>query len=202
MVCLPDIRPQNATRRFSQPAKLVRAIVARGLLHPNSTVLEVGAGCLRNAFYLLAQGHHVTVVERDEVRHRFRQEYSDFQTKHGTVVSAIPRGTFDLVLATFVLETICPLDKRHALLGDMVRATRKGGVLALALRGVSDVKTAKARGEPYLDGYVTPARTFVKPYTVSEIRSILLSFGLSKVDALARVDAPQIVNVIAVKGIG
>jgi len=195
-----ELRPHNAARRFSEPAKVVKTIVSRGMVPAGSNVLEVGAGCLRNASFLIDLGCQVTVVECKEIQARFQSEYTAFLNRGGLLVEAVPDLTFDVVLATFVLETICPAEKRYALLRQMVRALRQGGVMALALRGVSDVKTAKARGRPYLDGYITPAKTFIRPYTVPEIRDIMSSCGLSKVEVLARVEAPQIVNLIAAKG--
>jgi len=47
----------------------------------------------------------------------------------------VPDLTFDVVLATFVLETICPAEKRYALLRQMVRALRQGGVMGPGPQG-------------------------------------------------------------------
>jgi hypothetical protein len=171
-----------------------------GLVPPGSRVVEVGAGCLRNSFFLQERGYDVTVYEIPAVIDRFRSDYERFNQRGGHVhTERFPTGPFSAAVSTFVVETICPEAARFDLLRHMVAALAHGGVLALAVRGVPDVKTAWLKGTAYRDGYITPAKTFVRPYTASEVTALLLSLGLKDVHVFARSDTPQVVNAVASK---
>ena len=200
MTCSPKIRPENSVRRFSKPAPLVLRLVEDALISPNCTALEVGAGSLRNALYLKEAGHRVSVVELPAVVKKFSDQYDSFVAAGGQVYTkGVPKRRFDLVLSTFAIETICPPALRKQVLKDMSMALKKKALLALALRGTPDVKTSAAKGQAYQDGYVTPNRTFIRPYTVPEIRKILAELGLESVQFFNRVERPQIINVTARK---
>ena len=167
---------------------------------PRPTVLELGGGCLRNALYLQKLGCRVTVLEVSGVEERFPKEYCRFRRLGGIVVSTMPQtGLFDIALATFVIETICAPRERKELLCRARVLLRPGGYLLLSVRGPADVLTAQGKGEACSDGFITPNRTFSRPYTRRQLSALLKDCGFRRQEYLHRksTKAPELLHVIA-----
>lgn len=199
--CCSDVRPQNSARTFSNPAEIVRRAVDDGFVDKNQRILEIGSGCLRNSGFLLNHGMQASVRELPEVIGRYQEIYDQFVRKGGKLLAHDSKiaESYDVVLSTFTLETICRKTERLKLLQDLTIHLRRGGRLILAVRGPKDVKTAAAKGRRCGDGYITPGKTFVKPYTVKELTSILHKRGLSilKIYGGSRRNEPQIIEIVA-----
>ena len=173
-----------------------------GLIHKDQKILEVGSGCLRNSIFLLEKGFQVTAKELPGVVERYRKVYDRFTTKGGRLVVDSPvSGTFDIVLSTFTIETICRITERMQCFGELVQSLRRGGKLVLAVRGVKDVKTAAAKGRRCGDGYITPQKTFVRPFTVKEVVSLLSDRGIRvmKIYGGCKQNDAQIIEIVAEK---
>src|SRR5882724_3638674 len=89
--CCGKVKPENAARKFSNPAPVLGNPKVRALLESPSTIIEVGAGCLRNALYLQKSGHRVNVLEVNAMKARFPEEYERFEKKGGTLLEAPPK---------------------------------------------------------------------------------------------------------------
>lgn len=204
MLCCQDLRPENAARRFSSPAPLLRKAAVKQILsdHAGAKILEVGGGCLRNARYLLRLGFEVSVLELPRIETRFPAEYARFRRAGGDVLFSFPTSTkFDLVVATFVIETICDRRKRSDLVRQIFENLTDGGCFLGSYRGPDDIVTAHARGVPCGDGFVTPQRTFVRSYSRPQLRSFLTRSGFQRLDFLhaGSTDAPELLHAIAWK---
>jgi len=199
--CCSEVRPENSARTFSNPAEIVRKAVNDGLIQKRHRLLEIGSGCLRNAAYLLNYGVQVTARDLPGVIRRYQKRYDRFVKNGGKLLpfgSRIP-GTFDVVLSTFTLETICRRAERLEMLQELIESLNRGGRMVLAVRGPRDVKTAAAKGQRCGDGYITPQKTFVKPFTVKELTSLLSRRGLSilKIYSGKKQNEPKIIEIVA-----
>jgi len=171
-------------------------------------VAEVGGGCLRNALYLLELGLDTTVFEFPSVVARFKAPYETFGNRGGRLVTidpTVPQGngllraarnaqyrarSFDFVVMTYVIETICQPETRRGLLRGCRTLLKRGGMLLLAVRGGADVAPAYAKGKECCDGYITPLRTFIRAYSKGQLRALLQSCGFGAIEFLHRTDCP------------
>src|SRR5690348_6772876 len=118
MPCCKEVIPANSARNFPNPAPiLLKAIVMAQLNElKGGRVLELGAGCLRNSVYL-QQHFKVDVLEVAGMDTRFPEQYRYFRAQGGRVIGSVPKHpSYDVVLATFVIETICDPRERLKLL--------------------------------------------------------------------------------------
>lgn len=209
------IRPVNASRQFSAPSPILRKARVVALLehHRGADVVEVGAGCLRNARYLLGLGFRVTVLEVRGIEERFPEAYRSFSRRGGTLLLAdyvpdtgrfsyskrLPKGSFDLGVLTFVIETIPLQSERVRLLKMIGEALRPGGSLLLSARGPSDLVTATAKGTRAGDGFITPNRTFARAFTKAQLEGLMKKGGFRHTTFLhaERVAAPELVDCIS-----
>jgi uncharacterized UPF0146 family protein len=219
--CCDDVLPTNAARPFKNPAAILSKpeVLTRLYARSNPRVVEIGAGALRNALFLRQQGMDVTIVELTEVRDRFPEAYRRFDLAGGRMVLSsytqhvtypgvdrrvsylrLPRAIkFDIALATFVIETICDPPERVRLLNAVRQHLTARGALIISVRGTSDVVTAEASGRRCSDGYVTPNRTFIRPYSRLQLLRLLRRAGFTKVQFLHKhqTKAPELLHAIA-----
>lgn len=207
--CCKDVVPENAARVFDTPAPILKHKQFTTVLECETpvSVIEYGPGALRNANYLIDCGLVVTVVDLKQTIERFEDRYTTFQNKGGRVWSfesmrkrACPKHpSMDLAVCTFVLGAICDPAIRDLLLRDCRARLRLGKPFFLSTRGASDVLTINRGAQPCSDGYITPNRTFVRPFTISEISALLHKSGFDDITPLHRpgFNCPELVHVIA-----
>jgi len=108
--CFNNLRPWNSASNFNKPALSVLLAYQKGIIQPHHNILEFGAGNLRNASYILNSCDvSYSVIENKEVTIRFNQQYRDFINKGGHIINfELLYPSFDIIICTFVLETICP----------------------------------------------------------------------------------------------
>jgi SAM-dependent methyltransferase len=176
--------------------------VVKGILAeiPKAWILEIGAGCLRNSIFLRAAGHPVTVLEIKGVEDRFADQYVAFRRAGGRVIEMLPRNQpFDVVLATFVIETICDPGLRRRLIKGARRCLRPEGHLIMSVRGPSDLHTADNSGVRCSDGYITPNLTFSRAFPRRQLQNFLKTCGFNGCQFLHRSasNAPELLHVVA-----
>ena len=163
-------------------------------------VLEIGGGCLRNALYLQKLGFRVSVLEVTGMRERFPAEYDRFGRSGGALLHTLEhRQTFDLAVATFVIETICDPAMRRQIVSRVRHLLKPGGCLVLSVRGPSDLVTAHNKGVRCSDGYITPSFTFSRSYTRSQLRRFLGQCGFHHLVFLHKKTTrePELLHVLA-----
>ena len=137
------------------------------------------------------------------MQHRFPAEYRRFRKRGGVVIDRLDGidRTFDVCLATFVVETICRPSSRLALLRRTRDLLTNHGCLIMSVRGPRDVLTAQRKGQRCSDGYITPLLTFVRSYTRVQLDSLLHAAGFHPVVYLhkAATSEPELLHVIARK---
>jgi hypothetical protein len=212
--CCSHVVGSNSARLFRCSAPILRKSAVQQLLADNhgGRIVEIGAGCLRNALYLQHLGFRVTVVELPALRQRFYNYYRGFEAAGGGFVrwpevrgalagppTSSWRGPFDLAIMTFVIETICRPRLRLALLRECRTHLRQGGSLIISVRGLADVGTARAKGARCSDGYLTPLKTFIRPYDRPQLEQLLRGAGFRTVQFLhaANTVAPELLHAVA-----
>jgi ABC-type transport system substrate-binding protein len=200
--CRSSLKPWNAATNFSSPSLSVKSAVSTQLLKSNQRILEFGAGNLRNALFIMNTIHGIqySVVEIPEVITRFYSNYQAFQQMGGNLLKqGFKELKFDAVICTFVLETICPLAERVEVLKSLVEAMDKDAMLITSFRGYPGVKGTKYRQCLAREGYISPRSTFIKPYSLPEVRQLLEDAGLNNIETLEkyRVKSPQNIHIIA-----
>ena len=205
--CCGQVDASKSARAFKNPAPILSKPAVRPLIDGSPrSIIEYGAGNLRNVRFLLQKGHRVSVVELLPTIERYRDEYAEFRRKGGVVFtwetsnfrSTSPRK-FDIALITFVLETICRPSERRGLLEHCRRSLKKSGVLVLSVRGHRDVVAANASGTPCSDGYSTSGKTFIRGFDLKEISHLLLQSGFTSIRALHSRNPknPELLHVLA-----
>ncbi len=200
--CCKKVRPENAARMFQNPAPILStSTVAKLLAGPDSrTILEVGAGCLRNALFLLRTGHHVSVLEVPRMAERFPDQYDEFKKAGGRILKSFARSPrFEIAILTFVVETICKPKERIALLQAVRSHLKPGGALVLSARGPRDLLTAQNKGVRCRDGYLTPNFSFARSHTRAQMERVLRATGFSTWQFLHKDSSkePEYLHVIA-----
>jgi SAM-dependent methyltransferase len=200
--CCSTVIPINAARLFSHHAEILDRLPVSRLLENSagSRLLEVGAGCLRNARYLQKLGFLVTVFEVEGIVTRFATQYQQFMASGGKVVYSLPVDSrYAIALATFVFETICRPTQRLALLKRIRQALTRDGVLIVSTRGPADIVTAQVSGVRCSDGFLTPNKTFSRAFTRAQLDRLLRSAGFSRIEFLHKpgTKAPEYLHAMA-----
>jgi hypothetical protein len=195
-----DVIPINAARMFKSPAPVLSTPAVSVLLESaGRSILEIGAGCLRNALHLQRRGFKVTVLEIKGIDDRFPVQYDLFKRLGGKVLFEMPEKRFDWALSTFVVETICSIQARKQVVERIRHSLNESGFCVFSVRGPSDLVTARAKGVPVSDGYLTPGRTFARSYSRDQFAKFLTTCGFDDLQFLHRktVKAPELLHVIA-----
>lgn len=200
--CRTSLRPWNAATNFSKPAYSVAYATATNMISSGQHVLEFGGGNLRNIMYLMSKvptaEYHV--IEKTEVVNRFGREYEGFERRGGRLVrDGLDTCQFDIVICTFVLETICPSQHRTEVLLSLRKALRNDGAFIASFRGYPGVKGTRYKQCPAGEGFITPLRTFIRPYSIAEVQDLLRATGFVGFDALQKykVETPQNIHIKA-----
>jgi len=165
----------------SRPVETLIAALPKG-----ASVLEVGAGCLRNSFALQKRGFSVAVWEVPTILERFPENYERFRQRGGTLHFEMPKLKFDLILATFVFETICDPTVRLSTLISVRKALKSKAPFVFSVRGPRDLVTAEAMGRRCSDGFFTPNLSFARSYTPRQAESLLKDAGFKEWSFLHR----------------
>lgn len=202
--CCEQVVPVNAARHFPRHAEILNRHHVVNLLDRfvGRRILEIGAGCLRNALFLQDKGYSVTVLEAKGISDRFPDQYERFLSAGGTLIYSLPANLrFPIALATFVFETICKPEQRVALLSRVKHCLAVNGALVISIRGPADLITAQASGKPCSDGFLTPNRTFSRSFTRVQLTRLLNAGGFSRIEFLhkAGTKAPEYLHAIAWK---
>jgi hypothetical protein len=203
--CCKLVKPENAARMFAHPAPVLSNARVSRLLDKRRQIriLEIGGGCLRNALYLAGMGHRVTVLEVPGMEHRFPEAYQRFGAVGGRLLGSLSQAPiFDIVISTFVVETICNRRERLTLLRDVNNHLRIGGCLILSARGPRDLLTAQHEGVPCGDGYITPNHSFARSFTRPQMERLLRQAGFQVLEFLHKDSSiePEYLHVIASRG--
>lgn len=165
---------------FASPAQSVMKAASAGHFSSEKTYLEIGAGNLRNATFVQREyaPRKIFVVERQAVAERFPKAYRAFERKGGQFLNSIPNGRFDVIVMTYVLETICPPVERKSLLGDIAERMDSNSTLVISARGYAGV-----RGRAYVrcaksDGWKSPRGAFVRAYSIPELVEVLAEHSI------------------------
>ena len=198
--CGSSLRPWNAATNFTNPTYSVEYAVSANIISPGQYILEFGGGNLRNTLFLMSKVPTAKyyVIEKTEVVNRFRSRYEEFERRGGHLVrGGFGKRPFDIVVCTFVLETICPSSQRTEVLLSLRKALKRGGTLIASFRGYPGVKGTKYKKCPAEEGYITPFKTFIKPYSITEVQDLLKATGFIGFETLQkyRVDSPQNIHV-------
>lgn len=166
-------------------------------------MLEFGSGNLRNSLFLLKRlpRAELFACELPRTMERFRDAYLQFEKKKGHIVDARKLGSrrFDTVVCTFVLETVCPRERRLSMLGAIRRSMKEKGALVASFRGYPGVRGTNYGECPLGEGLITPLKTFVAPSSLAEVDGLLREAGFGSVEWLQkyRVQEPENIHVLA-----
>jgi hypothetical protein len=201
MACCDQCRPLNSARMFRNPAPIFQRTQVRELLKQKAgcKVIEIGAGCLRNALFLLKSGFRVTILEIRGMEARFPKNFSKFHSSGGSITRNLQtKRPFQLAVATFVFETICNKKERSKILRGVSKSLSRSGCLVLSVRGPSDLVTAQRSGKRCSDGYLTPSFTFARSFTRVQLTRLLTRNGFRKIHFLHRknIDSPELLHAL------
>lgn len=179
--CLCHVDSGLSATGFPNPAESVTRAGELDVISANQTYFEVGGGNLRNALFVQQEfgPRRMVVVEQQSVVSRFASAYKQFRRSGGTVAHELPRGRFDVVVVTYVLETICPPCDRERLLTRIANAMGPHSRLILSVRGYPGIRGRYYKRCPHSDGSITPRGAFVRGYSIRELEIFLDRHGLA-----------------------
>ncbi len=200
--CRNSLRAWNAAVNFTNPALSVKHAVDTNLINPSKTILEFGAGSLRNALYVknIFPSIVYSVTEKQECIDRFTSNYDEFKRKGGRIIkNHLDELDYDILVCTFVLETICPSTQRISLLQTLSKRLTRNGMLIASFRGYSGIQGSKYMMCPAKEGFITPRKTFVRGYSISEVKLFLTQVGYTEIETLQKykVQSPQNIHISA-----
>jgi exonuclease III len=154
--------PGNTAKPRVRPSRIALRIMPAAMAHTGArTVLDFGCGRGRDIEHYRALGLDARGY--------------DAHVEHG--FSMMPATQFDLVVMTYVLNTLPDPGARVAALASAISKVRRRGYLLVAVRDKAEVgMDARARGwDRVNDGYYTSRRrgTFVKGMTSNEVLACL-----------------------------
>lgn len=131
------------------------------------SVLDYGAGKLRNAIYLAKQNYRVSVLDTVKQSQTWFQEgdpVSRERFEHVWTNQDNITETYDAILCSFVLNVVLKKE-REAILCHIDELLRPNGWVFLEVRKERGISQCKYK-EPFEDGFLVGprARTFQKPY--------------------------------------
>jgi len=200
--CASKLIISNSARNFAGPALSVRLAINRRLIRCGQEILEIGSGNLRNMVFIshALDRPHLYVHENIRTIHRFEANYAAFQKNGGHILNSFfNRKKYDVVLCTFVLETICPAARRFFYLKSIKASLKNEGIIIASFRGHSGVVGKKYKKCPKAEGVITPLHTFVKPYSIPAIKKLLFLCGIKNIVFLQkyRVEIPKNIHIVA-----
>ncbi len=201
--CARNLVRSNSSSNFINPTLSVLTSIKKNLIKPGQNILEIGAGNLRNILFIAdnIKGTKLYVYELEETINRFKYNYLRFVRKGGTIIKSFHNNRFDIIICTFVLETICPNLEREKMLTIIHDSLKNGGLFIASFRGYSGVRGKKYINCPLNEGLISPRKTFVKPYSLEEVSNFLKSSGFKDIQFMQRykVNNPKNIHLIALK---
>lgn len=200
--CNQALKPWNSATNFPSAALSVKRALDGKIILPEHKLLEFGSGNLRNIFQIISELHNnlnCFVIEKEEVKNRFKTKYTEYSLGKGTILSDYENEKFDGIICTFVLETVCPSSQRTETLISLKSSLAKDGYLIVSFRGYSGVKGTKYKKCPADEGFISPLGTFIKPYSIPEVTALFSGIGFSNLIFLEkyRVEYPQNIHFLA-----
>lgn len=137
------------------------------------------------------------MVERQSVIERFSDAYKKFRHGGGVVRIEMPHRCYDVVIATYVLETICPPIAREQLLVDLRERMHINSMILLSIRGYGGVRGSKYTTCTLSDGSISPRGSFVRAYSLPELTKMMEEHSIT-VEWLKKykVDTPENIHAI------
>jgi hypothetical protein len=200
--CCEEVVVSNSARPWTGPAEILLNPTVRALLDglPGRRVLELGAGCLRNSRYLLKRGMKVDVYDPYATDEHFSKQYRNFLKAGGSALRRQPPSSvYDIVVSTYVLETICSPDARSDFVDLVNESLKPNGSWLLSVRGPVNLVLGRRGTRRCSDGYITSQRTFVRSYTRAQLVSLLTDHGFRSRTFLHKPQStrPELLHVIA-----
>lgn len=143
-----------------------------------ASVLDYGAGRLRNAYFLLEQGFNVSILDTPlqmcYIRDYDQSNFEAVYTIHDQIHSY-----YEAILCSYVLNVIPFIEERNQVMQKLYDLLSDGGCAYLEVRKRTGIMKTKNR-EPFEDGFViggNKTKTFQKPFEKQEFVEYVASFG-------------------------
>ncbi|AMN31324.1 hypothetical protein BFS06_11540 [Clostridium perfringens] len=150
-------------------------------------VLDYGAGKLRNSKALINNGFIVDILETPNQLKKISKENlklfnSIISCDSKDMVKFIRK--YNIVLCSFVINVIVSLDERIDVLNSISDFLFDNGLAYIEVRGFKSILASKNK-QKYGDGYILGmgyTRTFQKPFSIDEFKSLIEESKLEIVD--------------------
>lgn len=171
------------------------------LIHPfldkipkGSAIIDVGGGIGRFALELVKMGYKVHLVDSSQValkkglKHFRNENLANIDLHWGNVtnLSMFSDNTFD---AAFAIELICYLDEPDKALKELVRVTKKNGLIIISVEGkygssLSDSNVSSDKISDILRDNLLYIKNhlYVRYYTSKTLRRLLEGCGIKVID--------------------
>lgn len=182
-----EIRPENTaiSNGISKSTLEVEKLYSPGL-----SVLDYGAGKLRNAIYLLSKNIDTHILDSKLQISRIDSDILNKFSMFYYIGDKI-ESIYDIVLCSYVINVIPSPSDRGEVLTTIYKSLKENGTLVLEVRKEKGILSNKNL-EPYNDGYVVgkgEIKTFQKPYTCEELHELLKKYSYKEVSIINKKDS-------------
>ena len=196
LMCKRNLIPSNSATNFNNPTIAVKKSIEQGIIRPNQNILEIGPGNFRNAFYILntIEKCNYFAFDLQDTLKRFSNNLEKYKALGGKIINEdLSSLKYDVIICTFVIETICPTKERYSLINFIKSRLSENGLLIASFRGYDGVFGTKYKNCPIGEGLISTLKTFIKPFSISEIKSLFSNFKLGEIKFLQKykVDKPK-----------
>lgn len=140
----------------------------------SNSVLDFGAGKLRNSLFLHDNGFKVDIYDIPEQINKLTvQNLSKIDTVYSKINEI--EDSYDIVMCSFVINVIEDVNIRKDIIKNIEKFLKKDGHAIIEVRKKNFLKTAKTK-IAYKDGYLLGngrIKTFQKPYELNEIHKFI-----------------------------
>lgn len=163
-----NIKPEKTaiTNGISKGTQLINELYND---NKNISILDYGAGRLRNSLYLSNNGYNVSVLDTPLQKEKWDLDCVKFENIYTT--NDVIDKEYDVVLCSYVLNVIPEYNVRTSIINSIYKVLKDEGMLIIEVRGDRSLNSVKNK-IPFNDGFICGlgnTRTFQKPYSKDDI---------------------------------
>lgn len=172
------IKPEKTAIKngFSKSANYIVTTICK----KDISILDYGAGKLRNSIYLHNNGFNVSVLDTKIQINSWENDIKQLFCVYSADNVDIIDNKFDIILCSYVLNVVSSIEERIVIIENIKNLLKENGLILIDVRGKNSLKDTKYK-IPYKDGYIignNSIKTFQKEYSKEDLMFFLEDLNL------------------------